>query len=361
MILVAPPSLQTFVKEVFEVSGFSTDDAVTAAGVLLQADLRGIDSHGVARLQGYLTQIEDNRINPNAQPKLTKDFLSVANMDADKSLGLVVTQKAMKIAMEKAEKTGSGWVSIHHSSHFGIAAAHANLALEKDMIGFAMTNASPLVSPAGGNKAMLGTNPICVSIPAGEKPPFIMDMATTTVANGKLEIAARQQKPIPHGWAQDKNGLSSTDALSLQKGGTLLPLGSDLAHASYKGYALGGWVDLMCGVLSGANYGPWVPPFVSFLQPAKSLPGKGIGHFVGAWKIEAFEELPVFKQNMDKWIAAFEDVKPIDGVEKVMIPGEKERQFEKERKSLGIPLNPKVWESLINIAEKTQVQLPKLL
>jgi L-2-hydroxycarboxylate dehydrogenase (NAD+) len=168
---------------------------------------------------------------------------------------------------------------VQHSNHFGIAAVHAMKALEQDMIGMAMTNASALVAPTFSKERLLGTNPICVAVPGGEEPAFVADMATTTAANGKLEILQRKQQDTPEGWIQDADGHSTIDAHALKKGGALLPLGGDREHGSHKGYALGAIVDIFSAVLSGANYGPWVPPFPAYVPLPPDPPGKGIGHF----------------------------------------------------------------------------------
>ena len=277
--LVSYDELLSFTRDVFEKIGCSKPDAALASQVLVSADLRGIDSHGVARLSGYLRLWEAGRINPLPEIKIVHETPSTASVNGDKGLGLVVAPKAMKIAIEKAKQVGSGWVSVKNSNHYGIAAGHAMLALEHDMIGISMTNASALVAPTFSNERMLGTNPICVAIPAANQPPFVADLATTTAANGKLEILQRKNLAAPVGWIQDKEGNASTDAHALKTGGALLPLGSDREHGSHKGYALGAVVDIFSAVLSGANYGPWVPPFPAYVPMPENMPGEGIGHF----------------------------------------------------------------------------------
>jgi LDH2 family malate/lactate/ureidoglycolate dehydrogenase len=332
--------------------------AKTAAANLVKADLRGIDSHGVARLSGYVRLIKAGRINPTAKPKIIHETPSTATFDADGGLGLWTAHEAMKIAIEKAKIAGSGWVAVQNSSHFGIAAAHAEMALENDMIGLAMTNASPLVAPAGSRQAYLGTNPICVAIPAGKNAPFIMDLATAAAANGKLEIAQRKEKPIPSGWAQTAEGESTTDANILKSGGTLLPLGSDADHGYHKGYGLGSWVDIFTGVLSGANFGYWVPPFVSFLDQQQNLPGKGIGHFVGCWRIDAFQPAAEFKSRMDKWIEGVKSLEKAKGIDEILIPGEPEYRYEKEKLENGIFIQQKVVEDMKKMALEFNISLP---
>jgi LDH2 family malate/lactate/ureidoglycolate dehydrogenase len=177
----------------------------------------------------------------------------------------------MNIAIEKARQVGSGWVSVQNSNHFGIAGHHAMMALPHDMIGIAMTNASALVSPTFSKERMLGTNPIAVAVPAGEQPPFVADFATTTAANGKLEILQRKNMAVPSGWAQDEHGNETNDAQALKKGGALLPLGGDREHSSHKGFMLGSIVDIFSGVLSGANFGPWVPPFPAYVPMPENM------------------------------------------------------------------------------------------
>jgi LDH2 family malate/lactate/ureidoglycolate dehydrogenase len=339
-----------FTEQVFIKCGMYEQDAKQAADVLIAADLRGIDSHGVARLSGYVRLYEANRANMNAQHKIIYETPSTATIDADQGLGLVVAPKAMDIAIEKAKNVGTGWVAIKNSNHFGIAAYHAMKALPNNMIGIAMTNASPLVAPTYSKQRMLGTNPICYAFPAGKHLPIVIDMATSAAANGKLEIAQRTGKPIPNNWVQTKDGEESTNANELSNGGSLLPLGG------HKGYGLASLVDILCGVLSGANYGPWVPPFVAFLNPLENLPGNGIGHFLGAMRIDAFRPADDFKNHIDNWIDAFKNAEKIDTNQHVIIPGEPEFLLEKERLASGIPINEKVINDLQELANKLALE-----
>lgn len=353
--------LTKWVASVFMAKGFSESHAHQAAEVLVAADLRGIDSHGVARLIGYLRLIDKGRLNPRPNLKITRETPSTANIDADSGVGLISAPYAMKIAIEKAKSCGSGWVAIHNSNHFGIAGYHAMMALEHDMIGFALTNASPLVTPANGLERMLGTNPICIAIPAMEEPPFILDMATSAASNGKLEIAERKNKPIPHGWVLQEDGSQSQNPADLKNNGYMIPLGSDTEHSDYKGYGLSAAVDILSGVLSGANYGPWVPPFVAFLEPLSNLPGKGIGHFVGAWRIDAFREAAEFKKDMDLWIKRFRETKKRNPDIPVLIPGDPERMHQKSRSKEGIPVIQPVLNNLMSISSELNLPLPQNL
>jgi LDH2 family malate/lactate/ureidoglycolate dehydrogenase len=290
------------------------------------------------------------RINSSPSIQIIYETPSTAVVDGDSGLGLVVAPAAMQVAIDKAKNVGTGWVSVQNSNHFGIAGYHAMMALPNDMIGIAMTNASALVAPTFSTEKLLGTNPIAVAIPAGSEPAFVADFATTTAANGKLEILQRKEKPAPYGWVQTKDGAPSTNASEVKQGGALLPLGGDREHGSHKGYMLGSIVDIFSGILSGANFGPWVPPFPAYVPMPENMPGKGIGHFFGAMRIDAFRPATDFKLNMDVWIQRFRSAKPIEGMDAVVIPGEPETQMEKERMKHGIPLVEPVVQDLQKLA-----------
>lgn len=344
--------LKEFTIQIFKSMGCPDNHAMVAADCLNQADLRGVDSHGVARLSGYVRLWELKRLNANPCMKIIHETPSTAVLDGDLGLGLVVAPHAMQIAIDKAKIAGTGWVAVQNSNHYGIAGYHSMLALEHDMIGISMTNASPLVAPTFSKSRFLGTNPIAVAIPALNQPPFVIDMATTTVANGKLEVLQRKGEDAPLGWAQDKEGNPTTDAFALRKGGSMLPLGGDREHGGHKGYCLGAMVDIFSSVLSGANYGPWVPPFVAFLEPPANPVGNGIGHFLGAIRVDAFRPASEFKAHMDNWIETFRNAEPAAGYEKVLIPGDPERELTIERLKNGIPLHEQVINDLQELAAK---------
>lgn len=342
--------LRQFTEAVFRKMGCSEAHAILAADVLLKSDLRGIDSHGVARLSGYIRLWEKGRINATPDIRVVHETPTTATVDGDGGLGLVVAPFAMNIAIEKAKTYGSGWVSVKNSNHFGIAGYHAMMAVEQEMIGISMTNASPLVAPTYANERLLGTNPMCYAFPAGKYPAVIVDMATAAAANGKLEIAQRAGLPIPEGWVQDKDGNASINPNELKAGGSLLPLGSDKDHGSHKGFGLSATVDILSAVLSGANYGPWVPPFVAFLEPSANPVGDGIGHFLGAMRVDGFRPAQDFKDHLDNWIERFKSAKTMAADKKVVIPGEPEHQFEIDRKKNGIPLIDAVVNDLNELA-----------
>jgi L-2-hydroxycarboxylate dehydrogenase (NAD+) len=347
--------LYNFCTTVFNKIGCSDADAAIAAKALIAADCRGIDSHGVARLSGYVRLWEVKRVNAAPQLKIIHETPSTAVVDGDAGLGLVVAPYAMQVAIDKAKNVGTGWVSVKNSNHFGIAGYHAMMALPNDMIGIAMTNASALVAPTFSVERMLGTNPIAVAIPAGKEPAFVADFATTTAANGKLEILQRKNANTPTGWVQTKDGSASTNANELKVGGSLLPLGGDREHSSHKGYALGAIVDIFSAVLSGANYGPWVPPFPAYVPMPENMPGEGIGHFFGAMRIDAFRTADEFKQHMDNWIQRFRSAKTTAGEEKVIIPGDPEREMEAIRMKEGIPLVQSVADDLKTLGDRFEI------
>jgi LDH2 family malate/lactate/ureidoglycolate dehydrogenase len=210
------------------------------------------------------------------------------------------------------------------------------MALKQDMIGMSMTNANPLVAPTLSVTPMLGTNPIAVAIPAGKQPPFVADFATTPIARGKLAVAEKKGEKVPFGFVQDKTGTPSDDPAILKAGGSMLTLGGDYVHGSHKGFCLSSIVDIFSAVFSGANFGPFVPPSVAYLPVLDKKVGEGTGHFFGAMRIDAFQEASVFKSSMDEWISTFRNAKPAEGQQRVIIPGDPEREKELKIKAEGI-------------------------
>lgn len=347
--------LRDFCTQVFIHFGVPRDDANLAADVLIKSDLRGIDSHGVARLHTYYEMLELGRINPKPNLRIVREKASVAAIDGDNGLGLVVGPKANEIAMDKAEVYGSGWVSVCNTNHFGIAGYYPLKALERDLIGWAMTNTTKLVVPLWGAERMLGTNPIAIAFPGHEEPPIVIDMATSAVAYGKIEIALRKNQPVPTGWIVDKEGRDTTDPNKMIDGGAQLPLGSEREMGGHKGYALASMVDILCCVLSGANWGPFAPPFALRQEiPARSV-GKGIGHFFGAMEIDGFIDKDEFKKQIDEWIRIFRSTKPAPGTNGPLIPGDPEREAEAVRGKKGIPVIKPVIDDLLDIAKKTGI------
>lgn len=348
-------ALREFSTRVFLHFGVPKDDAVQAADVLACADLRGIDSHGVARLHTYFDMFTLGRINPKPQISIVRSTPSTATVDGDNGLGLVVGPHANRIAMDLAQKNGSGWVSVCNTNHFGIAGYYVLQALERDLIGWAMTNSTKLVAPLWGAERMLGTNPIAIAFPGKLEPPIVIDMATSATAYGKIEIARRRGDAIPGGWAVDGQGRSTIDPEEMIAGGAMLPLGSAREHGGHKGYALAMMVDVLCCVLSGANWGPFAPPFALRQEIPKRSVGKGIGHFFGALRIDGFIDPEEFKRQIDEYIRVFRATKPAPGTNGPLIPGDPEREAEKVRREKGVPLIQPVIDELRDISQKTGI------
>jgi len=350
-------ALCEFSTRVFLHFGVPKKDAVQAAEVLACADVRGIDSHGVARLHSYFDMLSEGRINPKPEIKVVRSTLSTATVDGDNGLGLVVGPQANRIAMDMAEKAGSGWVSVRNTNHYGIAGYYVLKAIERDLIGWAMTNSTMLVAPLWGAERMLGTNPIAIAFPGKEEPPIVIDMATCAAAYGKIEMARRRSEKIPEGWAIDADGNATTNPEDILQGGMLLPLGSDRQRGGHKGYALAIMVDVLSGVLSGANWGPFAPPFALRQEIPKRSVGEGIGHFFGAMRIDGFIDGDSFKRQIDDYIRVFRTTKPAPGTNGPLIPGDPELEMEQLRHKKGVPLILPVVEELRDISQKTGIHL----
>ena len=349
------PRLHEFSARVFSRLGVPQEEARMAADVLACADRRGVDSHGVARLRSYAELLAGGKINPRPVLRLVRETASTATVDGDNGLGLVVGPKVNEMAMDKAERAGTGWAVIRNSNHFGIAGYYPLRALERGMIGWAMTNSSRGVAPLWGAERMLGTNPIAIAFPAEKETPIVIDMATSTVAYGKIEMAEREGAPIPEGWAVDREGQATTDPAAILQGGALLPLGSDREHGGHKGYCLALMVDVLSGVLSGANWGPFTPSFTLRGDPPLRSVGQGLGHFFGAMRVDAFREGAEFRAQIDDFVRTLRNTRPAPGTKGPLIPGDPEREAEEERARGGIPLLPAVVEDLCEVSRQTGV------
>jgi LDH2 family malate/lactate/ureidoglycolate dehydrogenase len=328
--------LYDFTQAVFMKMGCSEKDARSIAEVFIAAEVRGLPSHGMIRIKDYYQLWKAGRINVKPNVHISHESPSTAVVDGDGAVGMVAATRSMEIAIEKASKAGTGWVSTSNSNHYGIAGYYAMMALKHDMIGISMTNANPLVAPTFSVSPMLGTNPIAVAIPAGNQPPFVADFATTPIARGKLAVAEKKGEKVPLGFVQDSEGTPSEDPAILKTGGSMLTLGGDYIHGSHKGFCLSSIVDIFSAVFSGANFGPFVPPSVAYLPVLEKKVGEGTGHFFGAMRIDAFQKSEDFKKKMDEWILTFRNAKPAKGKEKVIIPGDPEREKEARIRAEGI-------------------------
>ncbi|HEX9013342.1 MAG TPA: Ldh family oxidoreductase [Anaerolineaceae bacterium] len=354
-------ALKSFCRDVFVGLGESQENAACIADVLVAADLRGVDSHGVARLGFYRAKIKAGVIHPNAAPEVVHETPSTALIDAAAGMGQPVSRLAMQMAIKKAGEVGLGFVTVRNSNHFGIAGYYAMMALESGCIGMAMTNSAIFVVPTFGRDPMLGTNPIAVAAPAGRNRPFVLDMATSTVPLGKLEVYDRLDKPMPTGWAADENGQPTTDPgrvlanlHSPEARGGLTPLGGDgELLGGHKGYGLALLVDILCGVLPGALYADRVYPRDA---GGKELPS-GVGHAFAAVRVDAFRPLADFGASLDDLEDRLRCAPKAAGQERIYIHGEKEFEQAERRGREGIPLNRKVWEEIRGIGAELGVRL----
>ncbi|MDY7041846.1 MAG: Ldh family oxidoreductase [Chloroflexota bacterium] len=356
---VRADDLRAFCQRVLGVLDVPVEDAAITADVLVVANLRGVDSHGVARLRRYVNGLHDGMMVAQPEVRVMHETPTTAVIDAGAGLGQPVSHRAMQRAIGKALDMGAGFVTVRNSNHYGIAGYYAMMALEHDCIGISMTNAAVLVVPTFGRDAMLGTNPIAVAAPADQKRPFVLDMATSTVPRGKLEVYQRLEKPLPLGWATDETGVPTTDAgrvlenFKQRAGGGLLPLGgAGELLSGHKGYGLALLVDILCAILSGAAYADKVYPKT---PDGKPLPSQ-IGHFFGAWRVDAFRPVEEFKAAMDDLQQRLKNVPKAEGQNRVYIHGEKEYEEAERRAREGIPLNPKVAADLRAIADELEVE-----
>ncbi len=342
-------------KNILIKMGCPENDAHTITDVLLKAELRSISSHGLLRIKSYFQLVKESRINVNPDIKVVHETPGTAVVDGDLCFGMVAAKKSMELAMEKADKVGSGWVATRNSNHFGIAGYYAMMALDRDMIGICLTHANPSVAPTWSIDRLLGTNPIAMAVPAKTQPPYVADFATTPVARGKIAIKEKIGEKLPIGYVQDKYGFPSIDPSILRDGGAILPLGGDYIHGSHKGYCLGSMVDILSGVISGANFGPFIPPVATYLPRREETVGLGTGHFFGALRIDGFMPADEFKERMDNWINIFRNAQTVENQEKVLIPGDVEREAEERIMKEGIQLVPAVRDEFKQVADELGV------
>lgn len=346
--------LRTFTATALEHVGISPEDAAIAAEVLVASDLRGIESHGVARLRFYIARIKKGLINTQGKLRTVRESPATVALDANNGLGMPAAYRAMQICIERAQQFGCGVVAVRGSNHFGIAGYYAMMALPHDMIGIAMTNASPIVVPFGGTQSILGTNPIAYAIPCGEEPAIVVDMATSASAFGKIEVALRKGISLPLGWALGIDGRPTTDAHEADRARKLLPVGGLSEGTGYKGYALSTVVEALCHALSGAA----MSMNIVAIQARGDQPSN-IGHFFAAYRIDGFRDVAEFKHDMDELVRALHACPPQPGVERVLVPGEKEDQASLKNSHDGVPLDPEVVESLRTIA--TELNIPSVV
>lgn len=322
--------LAAFCVAVLERVEVPAEHAEMVAHSLLAANLRGVDTHGVTRLPVYVERLRAGLIDGRASGVVVAEGETTAVYDGQNGLGQVVGTKGMELALAKAEAAGVGSVTVRNSNHYGTAAYYAMMALERDMIGFSITNSPPLMAPWGGRKGFLGTNPLAIAIPAGEEKPFVFDMATSVVARGAVILAAKKGEAIPATWAMNREGEPTTDAKAALEG-AVLPLGG------HKGYGLAMAIDILAGILAGGPFGPHIGELYN--NPDRT---QKVGHFFGAFRIDRFRSVREFKAEMDAMIREVKEQPLAKGFEKIMVAGEPEHQTERERREKGVPLSDAV-------------------
>ena len=333
--------LKQFVATVLEKVGVTPEDAAIVADVLVAADMRGIESHGVARLESYyVSRIRAGQLQARPSVTTVRETPTSVLVDAGNGLGHPAAKRTMERVLEKAAQSGAAFGAVRNSNHYGIAGYYAMMALDRDMIGIASTNSVRYGAPTFGRDVMLGTNPLAFAIPAKNEPAFVLDFATTTVPKGKLEVYSRKEKQLNPGWAIDANGNETLDPKVALKG-ALLPLGGyGVDNGGHKGYGLGLLVDILCGVLSGGAFGNGLP-----LPSDPPLPGK-ISHFFGAFRIDGFRDPEQFKADMDKELRSFKDSAKSPGHDRIYVAGEIEYEKTGYARERGVPVHVKVWDGL---------------
>ena len=353
-------NLLTFSQQVLVKLETSEKEAFHVADNLVISNLKGIDSHGVGRLKRYVEGIKVGYIIPNTKPEIVKESPVLANIDAKNGLGQPAGVYAMDLAIKKALDMGIGIVTVFGSNHYGFAGYYAMRALKHDLIGMSLTNSEPLVVPTFGKNAMIGTNPISFAAPTKNERPWILDMATSVVPSGKLEVYDRLGKSIPEGWATDENGAATTDPSKVLKNvykglgeGGIFPLGGEgELHSGHKGYGLATMVDILCGVLSGANY----CRDVKFYVDGKCKFPR-VGHFFLALDPSFFIDIESFKTRMDDLINRLTSSAKAEGQARIFVHGEKEFEEYDNRIKNGIPLDARTLESLLGLSSEYKIPL----
>jgi LDH2 family malate/lactate/ureidoglycolate dehydrogenase len=329
--------LSAFCVAVLEKAGVSRQNAEIVAHSLLAANLRGVDTHGITRLPIYVERLKAGLTNGHTQGVPVSETSTTAVYDGQDGLGQVVGTKAMQLAIRKAEAAGVGMVTARNSTHYGTAAYYAMMALDKDMIGIALTNSPSLMAPWGGRKAFLGTNPLAIAVPAGKQKPFVLDMATSVVARGAIILAAKKGETIPISWGLNKDGEPTTSAKEANEG-ALLPLGG------HKGFGLAMAIEVLTATLAGGPFGPHIGELYN--NPTRN---QGVGHFFGAIRIDRFRPVTEFKADMDAMIQEVKTQPLAKNFAEIMVAGEPEHRTEQERRGNGVPLSDAVVSDLTKL------------
>jgi L-2-hydroxycarboxylate dehydrogenase (NAD+) len=358
VIRVPVDVLERFMIEVFEAQGVSHEDASICAEVLITSDLRGIESHGIGRLKYYYDRIQAGIQFPTAQMEIVKETETTALVDGHHGMGHPTAYRSMQLAISKARAFGIGGVAVRNATHFGIAGFYPLMAAREGMVGMAFTNARPSISPTFGTEPMLGTNPIAFAAPSDLGFPFCFDGATSIAQRGKIEVAARAEKPVPEGWVIDAQGEPMTDADAILTAipdfqASLLPLGGQGENlAGYKGYGLATIVEILSAGLSG---GPFMKDLLGFDADGSKRPHM-LGHFFLAIDVAHFVPLELFRSIVGNMARELQDSRKTPGQSRIYIAGEKEHDKEAEIRETGVPLNPNLRKSLLFLRDALNVK-----
>ena len=338
--------LHRYIVDYFNHWNVSDEDANLAADVLLAADMRGVNSHGLIRLGSYYgSRLRKGLMNPQAVLTVVKETATTLTIDAGNGLGHPAGVKTMRLCIQKAFNSGVALATVRNSNHFGIAGYYAMMALPKDMIGICFTNTAPFVAPTHGREAILGTNPIAVAVPANDHArPFVLDMATSIVSIGKVAVYQKEGRNIPSGWGVDAQGQVTENPAAVREGGALMPLGGPDILRGYKGYGLSLMVDIFSGVLSGAAFGENVG---NAAQDKRC----NVGHFFGAIRIDAFRDPQEFKADMDTLLSQLRQAPKAAGEERIYIHGEKEFEKAELAAKEGVNLSEATVKTLIEVGK----------
>lgn len=351
MIFIDRKRLTGFCREIFLAIGLSETEATDSAEILIDADARGIASHGVSRLKRYVNGVRKGVMISGVQPTIIRETPISLVLDANGAMGLSLSRTTMNTVIERASEHGVCFASVRNSNHYGIAGFYAEMAAKKDMIGISMTNTAALGVPTFARDAYFGTNPIAVSVPASGNRLFCLDMATTAVTRGKIETYKREGKKIPFGWAVDTTGHGMDNPAKLledmlyQRGGGMMPLGGEgEEHSGYKGYGLATVVDIMTALLSGGTFGK------SVMDSAAT--SARVCHFFGAIRLDLFRDPESFKADMGRMMDELNAMRPAEGYSRVYYAGQKEHEAEQRSWIFGVPITEKLYDELCSIGKE---------
>ena len=340
-------ALREFCAEVLRAAGVPENDARIVASSLVDADLSGMKSHGVTRLNDYLQRMEQGLMTPATKIDVVRETPSTALLDANDGWGQVASEKAVELVVEKAREGGSAWVGVRNSNHNGTAGYWTMKIAREGMVGICAMNTSPVMAAHGSKRPTLGTNPLSIAVPSRSGRPVVLDMATSNQARGKIILAAKNNDPIPEGWAITSEGLPTTDAKEALKG-SVLPLGGP------KGSGLAIMLDILTGVLTGAEFGAKMPRMYDDPQPQR------VGHLFSAISVDAFVPMTEFLSRMDEKEQETREGPPAPGFERVSMPGDGTHERMAMHRESGIPLTHEVYADLLAAAERYGVSPDRL-